>query len=52
MREAVSFRSFNDHRVVMALQLFSAFVPVLHDHPEAVSKSYPAFWEQFAMIRP
>ena len=52
VREAVSFRSFNDHRVVMALQLFSAFVPVSHDHPKAVSKSYPAFWEQFAMIRP
>ena len=41
------FRSFGDHRIVMAFSLFSAFGKVTFDHPEAVSKSYPAFWEQF-----
>ena len=48
----VSFRSFMDHRIVMALNLFSAFVPVSFDNPEVVSKSYPAFWEQIgALVR-
>ena len=51
LREKVAFRSFNDHRVVMALQLFSAFVTVSCDNPEAVSKSYPDFWEQLAILR-
>ena len=46
----VSFRSFMDHRIVMALNLFSAFVPVSFDYPEVVSKSYPSFWEQVAAI--
>ena len=41
------FRSFEDHRIVMAFSLFSAFGEVSFDHPEAVAKSYPAFWEQF-----
>ncbi len=48
----VSFRSFMDHRIVMVLNLFSAFVPVSFDNPEVVSKSYPAFWEQVgALVR-
>ena len=48
----VSFRSFMDHRIVMALNLFSVFVPVSFDNPEVVSKSYPAFWEQIgALVR-
>lgn len=43
-----AFRSYNDHRIVMAFSLFSAFGKVSFDHPETVSKSYPGFWEQFA----
>jgi 3-phosphoshikimate 1-carboxyvinyltransferase len=47
----VSFRSFMDHRIVMALALFFAFVPVSFDNPEVVVKSYPAFWEQVSALR-
>lgn len=41
------FRSFSDHRIVMAFTLFSVLGKVRFDHPEVVSKSYPCFWEQF-----
>ena len=45
------FRSFGDHRIVMALNLFSAFSPVAFDTPEVVSKSYPDYWRQFEKLR-
>lgn len=45
------FRSFGDHRVVMAMNLFSAFSPVVFDCPEVVSKSYPDYWRQFEKLR-
>ncbi len=42
----VHFCAHNDHRIVMALAPFSMLVgPVEFDHPEAVEKSYPDFWD-------
>ncbi|MBO4281880.1 MAG: hypothetical protein J5873_01620 [Bacteroidales bacterium] len=47
-----AFSSFQDHRVVMSLALFSVLGKVRFDHPETVAKSYPGFWEQFARVCP
>ena len=49
--ESCLFRSFGDHRIVMALNLFSAFTRVRFDDPDAVTKSYPDFWRQFSIVR-
>ncbi|MDR0955134.1 MAG: 3-phosphoshikimate 1-carboxyvinyltransferase [Rikenellaceae bacterium] len=44
--------SHNDHRIAMAAAVagLTAEAPVTIDDPEAVSKSYPRFWEDFATI--
>lgn len=45
------FKTFDDHRVAMALSGLSLVLgPVSVDHPGVVSKSYPAFWEERALI--
>jgi 3-phosphoshikimate 1-carboxyvinyltransferase len=42
----IRFCAHNDHRIVMALAPLSMLVgPVVFDHPEVVSKSYPNFWD-------
>ena len=41
----IRFCAHNDHRIVMALAPLAMLVgPVAFDHPEAVEKSYPGFW--------
>ena len=46
------FSSHNDHRVVMSLAPLSMlFGPVSFDYPEAVSKSYPGFWDDASFLR-
>ena len=42
----IAFDSFNDHRMVMAFQLFSYFSNVEISNKEVVNKSYPAFYSQ------
>jgi 3-phosphoshikimate 1-carboxyvinyltransferase len=43
---------FNDHRIVMAFAVFSALCagPVTISGAEAVSKSYPSFFEDFKKL--
>src|SRR5699024_7871394 len=50
--QKVLFDSHNDHRIAMAMSLFSigAKFPVRIKHPQAVEKSYPNFFEDFSKI--
>lgn len=42
------FKSYNDHRIVMALSLFSLLGNEVHfDNPDCVQKSFPDFWIEF-----
>ena len=44
----IFFKSYNDHRIVMALSLFSLLGNEVHfDNPECVQKSFPDFWIEF-----
>ena len=45
--KGIVFRTFDDHRVAMALSGLSLVLgSVSLDHPEVVSKSYPTFWKE------
>lgn len=45
------FSAHNDHRIAMALAPVSAYLPgITIDGCEAVSKSYPEYWEQLRAI--
>ena len=47
LNNVIVFRTFDDHRVAMALSGLSLVLgPVSVDHPEVVSKSYPTFWKE------
>ena len=51
LNNVIVFRTFDDHRVAMALSGLSLVLgPVSVDHPEVVSKSYPTFWEEKSHI--
>ncbi len=41
------FDSFEDHRMVMAFQLFATMSNITIHHAEVVKKSYPGFWDSF-----
>lgn len=42
----------NDHRIAMAFGVLSLRYPqITIDSPDSVSKSYPSFWSQIALIR-
>lgn len=44
---SIEFDSFEDHRMVMAFQLFATMSSITIRHAEVVKKSYPGFWESF-----
>jgi 3-phosphoshikimate 1-carboxyvinyltransferase len=47
----VEVATYDDHRMAMAFAPCAYFFPNLRIlHPEVVSKSYPAFWEDVAKI--
>lgn len=49
--DAPSIATYEDHRMAMAFAPAVALYPSLHiEHPEVVSKSYPAFWEDFSSL--
>ena len=43
--------SCNDHRIAMAAAIASVLCPVTVAGAEAVNKSYPQFWEDFARLK-
>jgi 3-phosphoshikimate 1-carboxyvinyltransferase len=49
----VELSTFGDHRIAMSLSLLAfAGVDVVLDDPECVSKSYPEFWHDWALVAP
>jgi 3-phosphoshikimate 1-carboxyvinyltransferase len=48
----IDFSTYDDHRMAMSLSLYelAGIKPVL-DNPGCVDKSFPGFWEQWAIIR-
>jgi 3-phosphoshikimate 1-carboxyvinyltransferase len=38
-------RSYNDHRITMAMTLMAYQVPILVDEPDTVRKSFPGYWQ-------
>ncbi|WP_353169292.1 3-phosphoshikimate 1-carboxyvinyltransferase [Flavobacterium sp.] len=43
----VSISTYQDHRMAMAFAPLALKVPIVIENAEVVSKSYPAFWEDF-----
>lgn len=50
--QQLTFRSYGDHRFVMAFMLFSVFNRVTLDETESVRKSYPGFPEDIYGLNP
>ena len=46
-----SIKTYDDHRMAMAFAPVALTRPVIIEHPEVVSKSYPDFWEHFEAIK-
>lgn len=46
-----SIKTYEDHRMAMAFAPVALIRPVIIEHPEVVSKSYPNFWDDFDAIR-
>lgn len=46
-----SIKTYEDHRMAMAFAPVALTRPVIIEHPEVVSKSYPDFWEHFEAIK-
>ena len=43
--QSVSFKTYEDHRMAMALAPLALRLPVTIEDPEVVNKSYPDFWK-------
>jgi 3-phosphoshikimate 1-carboxyvinyltransferase len=43
--ETVTFETYKDHRMAMALAPLALLSPIVIEDPEVVRKSYPNFWE-------
>lgn len=43
-----TFKSYNDHRMAMALSLFATRFPIEIENPDVVEKSFPEYWQQLA----
>jgi 3-phosphoshikimate 1-carboxyvinyltransferase len=41
-------RTFNDHRIAMAMAVFGLSHNLRIDNPECINKSFPGFWQQWA----
>lgn len=46
----IKIETYNDHRMAMAFAPLSLKVPLIIEHPEVVSKSYPDFWNDLQHI--
>lgn len=45
LRKNISIATYNDHRMAMAFAPLALKIPIIINHAEVVSKSYPGFWE-------
>ncbi|MBO0933210.1 3-phosphoshikimate 1-carboxyvinyltransferase [Fibrella aquatilis] len=48
--ELISVDTYDDHRMAMAFAPIAMLRPVVIEEPSVVAKSYPSFWDDFAMI--
>lgn len=46
----IQFKSFDDHRIAMAMSLFAYRSPIYIEGSETVSKSYPEYWHLFNQL--
>ncbi|MEA4937101.1 MAG: 3-phosphoshikimate 1-carboxyvinyltransferase [Paludibacter sp.] len=46
-----SIKTYEDHRMAMAFAPVALTQPVIIEHPEVVTKSYPDFWDHFESIK-
>ena len=47
----ISIATYDDHRMAMAFAPAALKFPIIIEHPEVVSKSYPGFWEDIEKIK-
>ncbi|MDO9634902.1 MAG: 3-phosphoshikimate 1-carboxyvinyltransferase [Paludibacter sp.] len=45
-----TIKTYDDHRMAMAFAPVALIRPIIIEHPDVVSKSYPTFWEDIAQI--
>lgn len=48
----ISIATYDDHRMAMAFAPAALKFPIIIEHPEIVSKSYPGFWEDIEKMTP
>lgn len=46
----LSFSTYHDHRVAMALSYIGFFAPIQIQNPSVVNKSYPGFWQELGKM--
>lgn len=49
-RDDVTFETYGDHRMAMALSCLALIYPISIQNPEVVSKSYPGFWDDLKIL--
>lgn len=50
-QKTISIATYEDHRMAMAFAPIALTQEITIEHPEVVSKSYPAFWEDIEKIK-
>ena len=45
--DTISIATYEDHRMAMAFAPAAIITPIVIEHPQVVSKSYPSFWMDF-----
>jgi 5-enolpyruvylshikimate-3-phosphate synthase len=48
--EPISIATYEDHRMAMAFAPAALVYPIIIEHPEVVSKSYPGFWSDIQKL--
>jgi 3-phosphoshikimate 1-carboxyvinyltransferase len=48
--ETISIATYEDHRMAMAFAPAALVYPIIIEHPEVVSKSYPGFWSDIQKL--
>ena len=48
----ISISTYEDHRMAMAFAPVALKMPIVIEHPEVVSKSYPSFWNDIEKLIP
>ena len=46
-QDTISIATYEDHRMAMAFAPAAIITPLIIEHPQVVSKSYPSFWTDF-----